>query len=67
MADKEIRPPLALHESVWDVTDGFSTDDEGNIVPERFIRSCRPGLHIYAAVPGECQCGKHWWDGEVPN
>ena len=23
--------------------------------------------YIYAAVPGECQCGKHWWDGEVPN
>lgn len=61
----EIRPPLALANSVLDITHGFSTDDEGRIIPERFIRACTEGIHVYASVPGECQCGAHWWDGEA--
>lgn len=59
----QINPPLALSESVFDVSNGFRTDDEGNIIPSRYIRACEGSIHVYASVPGRCQCGENFWDG----
>jgi hypothetical protein len=61
----ETRPPLALANSVLDVTHGFSTDERGRIIPTRYVRACEGNVHVYASVPGECQCGQNHWDGKA--
>lgn len=62
----EPRPPLPIGKSPVRLNSGhFETDDEGNPVFDTgpYVRQCDDPVHVFAEIPGDCQCGSERWEG----
>lgn len=45
------RKPLPPESAPYDVTN------------DRPMTRCEDLIHVYASLPGRCQCGENFWDG----
>lgn len=58
------RPPLPIGKSPIRLLGGRMEIDEQGRVVGTAMRQCKDPVHVFAEIPGRCQCGMEYW-GEV--
>jgi hypothetical protein len=61
---KAANPPLPIGKSPIVLPGGVMAIDEQGRIVGRAMRQCADPIHVFAEIPGRCQCGDQWW-GEM--